>query len=233
MLRALGKAPFEPLHKASLYHLTIKTVFLVAVASGQRQSTLHALLSDPGHLRWENSGVRLIPSASFLAKNQTAASGSIEIFLPSISTFSSVSEDKVWCPVRALKWYLHRTKSFRTCQNLFLTTVSPHRAASRSTLARWLTDCISLAGSDALSVGPFSAHQTRALSSSWALFNGASIDSILQAAFWSNPNSFIACYLKDVVAHEASFARAVLTAVSTSGSVSKAPPRSGRAGSCR
>ena len=61
VLRALASSPFEPLHKASLFHLTLKTVFLLAVASGQRQSSLQALSIDPGHLRWENSGVRLIP----------------------------------------------------------------------------------------------------------------------------------------------------------------------------
>ena len=114
VLRALAKAPFEPLHKVSLYFLTVKTVFLIAIASGQRCSSIHALSVEPGHLRWENSGVRLIPSASFLAKNQTESSGKIEIFLPVISSHSAIifTEDKVWCPVRALKWYLKRTRDF-------------------------------------------------------------------------------------------------------------------------
>ena len=34
--------------------------------------------------------------------------------------------------------------------------------------------------------------------------NGASLKDIQQAAFWSNPNSFVSCYLKDVVVGEAS-----------------------------
>ena len=63
----------------------------------------------PGHLRWEASGVRLIPKMGFFAKNQLLKSGSFEIFLPAISTLSLVEEDKVWCPVRALKWYVDRT----------------------------------------------------------------------------------------------------------------------------
>ena len=93
VLRSLAEAPFEPLHKSSLFHLIIKTVFLVAIASGQRRSSLQALSMEPGHLRWENSGVRLIPKASFIAKNQTASSGSVEIFLPSLASLSSVKED--------------------------------------------------------------------------------------------------------------------------------------------
>ena len=97
VLRALAKLPFEPLTQASFYHLSIKTVFLIAVASGHRRSSLHALTVDPGHIRWEPSGVRLIPKAAFLARNQSASSDSVEIFLPSLSSHSSIQENKVWC----------------------------------------------------------------------------------------------------------------------------------------
>ena len=115
-------------------HLTLMTVFLIAIASGQRRSSLQALSMEPGHLRWENSGVRLIPRASFIAKNQTATSGPVEIFLPSLASHSSVEEDKVWCPVRSLRWYLDRTKSLRSSSDLFVTTTAPHRAASKDTV---------------------------------------------------------------------------------------------------
>ena len=87
VLCSLTSSPFEPLHKASLFHLTLKTVFRLAVASGQRRSSLQALSIEPGHLRWENSGVRLIPKASFIAKNQTASSGSVEVFFPLLPPF--------------------------------------------------------------------------------------------------------------------------------------------------
>ena len=102
VLGALSKAPFEPLHKASLHFLSIKAAFLVAIVSGHRVSTLQALSIDPGHIRWEPNGVRLVPRAEFIAKNQSPTSQSVEIFLPSILSFSSVEEDKVWCQVRAL-----------------------------------------------------------------------------------------------------------------------------------
>ena len=108
VLRALAEGPFEPMSRASLHHITMKTVFLVAFASGHRVSTLKALTIDPGHIRWEPQGVRLIPRADLIAKNQTHSSPLVEVFLPSLSSFSSVSEDKVWCPVRALRWYILR-----------------------------------------------------------------------------------------------------------------------------
>ena len=53
VLRALSGAPFEPLHKAYLHCLAIKTAFLVAITSGHRVSTMHALSIEPGHIRWE------------------------------------------------------------------------------------------------------------------------------------------------------------------------------------
>ena len=70
-----------------------------------------------------------------------------------------------------------------------------------------------MAGADAIL-----ADRVRAVSSSWALFYGASLKEIQQAAFWSNPNSFFICYLKDVVIGEASFASAVLRSCSAGSS---------------
>ena len=187
-------------------------MFLIAIASGQRCSSIHALSVEPGLLRWENSGVRLFPSASFLAKNQTESSGQIEIFLPVISSHSVITEDKVWCPVRALKWYLERTRDFRSSNSLFITTTAPHRPASKDSVSRWIISAIKSAGADALVTGPIRAHDTRSVSTSWALFNGVSVEKIQKAALWSNPNSFISCYLKDVIVPEASFASASLRA---------------------
>ena len=42
VLHQLTKAPFEPLGESSLKHLTLKTVFLLALASGKRRSEIHA-----------------------------------------------------------------------------------------------------------------------------------------------------------------------------------------------
>jgi hypothetical protein len=44
VLQALTKAPFEPLAMIPLKFLTLKTVFLVTLASGKRRSEIHALL---------------------------------------------------------------------------------------------------------------------------------------------------------------------------------------------
>ena len=213
VLRALAKEPFEPMSQASLRCVTLKTVFLVAIASGHRVSTLKALSVDPGHIRFDPQGVRLIPRADFIAKNQTHKSPLVEIFLPSLSSFSSVSEDKVWCPVRALRWYLDKVKSLRTSSSLFITYIEPFKSPSSASISRWIVECIRSAGPDALLTDRIRAHDTRSVSTSWALFQGASLEDIQAAAFWSTPNTFISCYLKDVPRGEAAFATAVLKAV--------------------
>ena len=156
-----------------MFHLTLKTIFLIAVASGQCRSSLQALSIEPGHLRWKNSGVHLIPKASFIAKNQTASLGSVKVFLLSLTSFSSVSEDKFWCLVRALKCYLNHTQELCFSSDLFVTTTAPHRAASKDTISHWLVECFKLSGNESLCVGPIHAHDTRALSPSRVLFNGA------------------------------------------------------------
>ena len=47
VLEALSKTPFEPLREAFLKHLTLKTVFLLAMASARRRNELQALVFDP------------------------------------------------------------------------------------------------------------------------------------------------------------------------------------------
>ena len=125
----------------------------------------------------------LVHWADFIAKNQTHRSPLVEIFLFSLSSFSSMSEDKVWCLVRALRWYIDKMKPKRTSSSLFVTTIEPFRAASKATVARWIAECIKSAGSDVLLSDRVRAHDTRFISSSWALFIGASLQEIQAAAF--------------------------------------------------
>ena len=213
VLEALSKPPFEPLAEASLRNVTVKTVFLVAIASGQRRSALHALSAAPGHIRWEPGGVRLLPNPTYIAKNQTASSGPVEIFIKPLSSLSSVAEDKVWCPVRALKYYWHRTKGKRSGDQLFVISREPFSPASRDTISNWIVTAIQAAGPAALAPGNVPhAHDTRSISTSWALFNGVSIEEIHRAAYWRSPNSFISFYLRDIPAAEPSFSRAALSA---------------------
>ena len=70
VLVCLQKPPFEPLDKASKFHVTIKTAFLLALATAKRCSEIHALAMGSQHLRFNQSdgSVSLILKSGFLAK---------------------------------------------------------------------------------------------------------------------------------------------------------------------
>ena len=75
---------------------------------------------------------------------------------------------------------------------------------------RWLVlECIKSAGYEAILSDHVHVHEMRAISNSWALFYGATLSEIQTAAYWSTPNTFISCYLKDIPRGEAAFASAV------------------------
>ena len=58
-----------------------------------------------------------------------------------------------------------------------------------------------------------------------ALFNGAFLKDFQQAAYWSSSNTFISCFLKDVLAAEVSFTSAVLKSSSSGSRSAGAAPR--------
>ena len=68
---ALSKPPYEPLREASLKHLTLKTVFLLAMASGGRRGKLQALVLDPQYIQFKpkGAGVTLYFRPEFGAPN--------------------------------------------------------------------------------------------------------------------------------------------------------------------
>ena len=101
----------------------------------------------------------------------------------------------------------------RSGDQLFITTKEPFGPASRDTISRWIVEAIKAAGPDALTPDTTPhAHDTRSISTSWALFQGVPIEEIHRAAYWRTPNSFISFYLKDIPAAVPSFSRAALAA---------------------
>ena len=143
VLSTLAGPPFEPLSNAPLLQLSIKVSFLLAAATSRRRSELHALTLAPGHIRWEPGGVRLVPSAGFLTKNQSDSFQPPDIFVPDLKSFSAVGADRLWCPVWALKWYISHTKPIRSGHHqLFLASTTPHQPVTRDTIARWIVTAI-------------------------------------------------------------------------------------------
>ena len=72
VLEALSKSPYEPLGEALFKHLTLKTVFLLAMALAGRRSELQALMFDHNYIQFKpkGAGVTLYFSREFMRKNQ-------------------------------------------------------------------------------------------------------------------------------------------------------------------
>ena len=128
VLHAPTKQPFEPLGKASLKLLTFKTVFLLTLASGKGRNEVHAWSHSSLSYKENWSQVTLAPSTAFLTKNQLASDGPAAIkpvVIPALKPQldRSLTQDRSLCPVRALKYYLDRTKDLRKNKNLLFVAI--------------------------------------------------------------------------------------------------------------
>ena len=89
VLNELTKAPIEPMKDNDLKHLTLKTAFLLFLASVKRRREIHAWVANKvSNLgQWEK--VALFLSSDFIAKNQLAREGSQSVSpvtIPALTT---------------------------------------------------------------------------------------------------------------------------------------------------
>ena len=173
------KAPFEPLRKASLKHLTFKTVFLLALGSGKRRSEIHAWVNRNIRHRSDWSQVSLSPSPCFLSKNQLVRQGPgsiAPVIIPALapSLDSSLKEDRSLCPVRALRYYLDKTKDLRNQKELVFVSFKKNfnKDISPSTISSWIKQtvllCYQLSDQELLTLHQVKAHDVRAFAASKA-----------------------------------------------------------------
>ena len=205
VLVCLQKPPFEPLDKASKFHVTIKTAFLLALATAKRCSEIHALAMDSQHLRFNQSdgSVSLILKSGFLAKNQLPSVKPDPIVVPSLARICKWEHtDRLLCPVRALKFYLKMTSSYRQNRTRLFLPIKGNKDISKDTISRWISYTVKLAYRKLtkrdISFLKIKAHEVRALSSSWAFFDKVPLSDILQAAVWNSSSTFAKFYLRDM-----------------------------------
>ncbi|XP_073687910.1 uncharacterized protein [Garra rufa] len=218
VLNALTQTPFEPLESVHIKFLSLKTVLLLALASAKRVGELHALSVHQTCLKFspDDSKVTLLPNPAFVPKVSDSAYNcsalELRAFYP--PPFSSEEERKLHtlCPVRALRFYVNRTQSFRKNDQLLVSwaTHCKGKPISSQRLSHWMVEAIELAYTSMGLQAPegLHAHSTRGISTSWALFKGISVGDICAAASWASPHTFIRFYRLDVTAP--SLAHAVL-----------------------
>ena len=176
----------RPSRELSLYELTCKCVTLLALASYQRVSTLHAIRFSDLKLTCDKAVI------SFSSLHKQSRPGKHLTGLE----FDSFPNSNV-CVVNALKAYVDATSLIRTEHTLssfFVTCVKPYRAASKDTIARWIKVSIHKAGVP----DTFSAHSTRSASTSADAARGVDEVSILKKAGWSSSCTFYRFYNKPI-----------------------------------
>ena len=191
---------------STLYNVVdLKTVFLLKLASGRHRNELHAISCDEKcyHFRADGGLVTLITEPGFLAKIQKPQDSTPWIVIPGLGPSVGDHPNRKLCPVRALKAYLERTKELevrRGRTRLFLNPKKPESDISPVHISIWIKklvqDAPEHAGVEQFRLAKVSAHDVRKFSASWAAFNSAPFDEIIQAAYWKSQTTITSFYLK-------------------------------------
>ena len=164
---------------SNIENLLDKTIFLTALASGNRTSELAATRRDVLQRVDGGTTFQLAVKPGFLFKNQR-----IDRVPPNILIKPLINGDPELCPVRTLSIYLERTSTQESA--LFLHP-SMGRPLQRPSLALRLVQLIEKADP-----GLFPrAHDLRKKATSLAWTRGVPPNEIINAAFWTSSNIFI------------------------------------------
>ncbi|XP_071987723.1 uncharacterized protein [Engystomops pustulosus] len=205
VLKHLCQEPFEPISDIPLHLLSWKTVFLVAICSARRISEIQAFSCKEPYLRVMEDCIILRTMPGFLPKIPSQSALNQEIFLPVLGTDAPEEEQgklQALDVKRSVLAYLQRAEAFRESEALFLQFRGPNKGkrASKSTLARWIKDSISMCYDLEGLPSPLNlkAHSTRSTAASWAEISHISLEQICKAAVWSGPSTFVRHYRLNV-----------------------------------
>ncbi len=187
----------------SLRVLSLKTALVLALASVKQVGDLQALPVNPASLEFgpNDSKVVLKPRLGYVPKVLSTPFRAqvimLSAFLPPM-----VSQESMFCPVRALRVYIERSASYRKSEQIFVAFCKRAKGGpvTKQIISRWLVDAITLAYSSLWLQCPIivKTHYTRGIASSWACSSGVSISDICEAAGWSSPSTFARFYNLDV-----------------------------------
>ena len=189
--------------------LTLKTVFLLAIATGKRRDELHALAKD---VRWLSGAVRAVeisPVPEFLSKTHVKTNGLGALRQLTVSSLdgaleSEDNEERLSCPGRTLEAYLSRSDQYRSPEQKRL-FISYHRGTvkdiSRQTISVYIKEAVVLAYSDpsqdTKSPVHVKPHSVRHVATSLSALRNFSLDDVLKAGAWSSPNVFLKHYVQN------------------------------------
>ena len=206
VLEALSKPLYEPLREASLKHLTLKTVFLIAMASAVRHSVLQGLVFDPKYIQFKPKGAGVILYFSPCERIGDLI-GSTTLCTFQLSVLSDFGAPN--CPVRApLRYYLiYMTEhpELMKCRRRLFIPVKDNNVGKEllaATFSRWF--CTTIVDSHApfqnsKSIpGKVKAHEVCVVATSLQLFNKVDLQAVMKAGRWSSGGTFTSFYLRDL-----------------------------------
>ena len=181
--------------------LTWKTVFLVTLAMAARCSEVHALTFDDLGFEDNYRFAVVSPLPEFRAKTNKELR---QVKIPALGPSARGSkEDKLLCPVRALKIYRARTSSLRkSSPGVRCLFISYKKGFSRdickNTLSGWIRSLIKYTYDkcphNVIQLSAAKPHEVRAMSASLAWKANLALNDILQAACWTNHSTFTSFY---------------------------------------
>lgn len=178
-----GLYPNETL---SLKKLSQKLLMLLLLVSSQRGQTMHLLDTSCMIIDRDKYVFRINEHLKTSKPGNSNASVFVYAYLP----------DPKLCPLSCLKEYINQTVKLRgNTTKLFITYGKPHRAVSRDTISRWTKNVLNESGID---TSIYSAHSTRAASTSKANLRQVPIDVIMNNAGWKSAETFRRFYNKPI-----------------------------------
>ena len=198
VLQFLSGPPFEPLARASFLDKTKKALFLLAMATAKRVSELQALSFS---VSFQGEDLVLYYDPFFRAKTESVANPlPRSIIVPSLSDFAGDLPERVYCPVRAIKYLRKAARSASFIPSrLFVSPRNPERAMSKNAMSFYLRQLIVDSGAVS-SARPPRAHDICGIATSLNYYSNLSLSNLMQVATWRSNRVFASRYLKEVSA---------------------------------
>ena len=201
VLFALEVHPLEPMSASCIREATMKTLFLIALATAHRVGELQALSSNVGFSRDGSALLAFAPE--FIAKTESLSRPVARDFR--IEALSSLTDDRselLLCPVRAIKKYLKLTRSPGRASRLFVSPRDFSKPLSKNAISHFLKNVI-LSAYECIppqvkTLTRVNAHEIRAVATSLRFKYNLGQVSLIKRAYWRSNTVFCSRYLRDI-----------------------------------
>jgi len=195
--------------------LTLKTVFLLALATGKRRGELHALSPDLHKVNDTWDAISLRPRLDFLGKThfRTQGRGTFkDVTIPALpNEEGTLAGVQALCPVHALRVYKQVSDKYRSAnQKRLIISFIQSRSAdisaqSISNYLKWLVQDAYAASADTPALCQkyqMTPHDVRGVATSLKACSKTTMAELMQAGTWSSMDTFLKFYVKEFTCND-------------------------------